>query len=131
MLGALYSCNVDEISLENQATFDLIQDKILTTNCATSGCHAIEADASNKEHGLLLAKGFSFANLINKPPKNIAALEDGLGLVFQATLQRVYSIKNSSAFSTTTTTLVKAMAVLCLCAKTSFPKDIKNLLCNR
>jgi hypothetical protein len=71
----------EEIPMEKQATFDLIQDKILTTNCAVSGCHASEQDPSFIEHGLILTKGNAYANLLNKTPKNTSAREDGLQLV--------------------------------------------------
>ncbi len=71
----------DDVPLEQQATFDLIQDKILTTNCAVSGCHASEQDPSFVEHGLVLTKGNAYANLLNKTPKNNSAREDGLKLV--------------------------------------------------
>jgi len=69
------------VSLEEQATFDLIQDKILTTNCAVSGCHASEQDAYFAQHGLILTKGNSYLNLLNKTPKNTSAKEDGLKLI--------------------------------------------------
>lgn len=75
------SCKQADVPLESQATFDLIQDKILTKNCAVSGCHASAQDPSFVEHGLVLTPGNSFASLINKTPKNISAQEDGMKLV--------------------------------------------------
>jgi Copper type II ascorbate-dependent monooxygenase, C-terminal domain len=77
---------VDEILPETNevkvsSSFDLIQDKIFTPSCATAGCHASEADNSFKEHGLVLAKGKSFKNLLGISPKNKNAITDNLKLV--------------------------------------------------
>ncbi len=47
------------------SSYNLIQDRILTPTCATAGCHASEQDGDFKQHGLVLAKGKSYANLIN------------------------------------------------------------------
>jgi hypothetical protein len=63
------------------ASFDLIQDQILTPNCATAGCHASEADASYKEHKLVLVKGKAYNNLVGKTPQNPNAVYDNLKLV--------------------------------------------------
>ena len=41
------------------ASFGLMQQKILTPSCATSGCHASEQDPSFAQHGLVLAAGVS------------------------------------------------------------------------
>ena len=60
------------------ASFDLIQQKILTPSCATSGCHASEKDATFAQHGLVLADGVAYQNLVGVDPKNSAALADGL-----------------------------------------------------
>ncbi|HEV7347189.1 hypothetical protein [Telluribacter sp.] len=48
------------------ASFDLIQDRIFTPTCATGGCHASESDNTFRQHGLVLTKGKSYENLINK-----------------------------------------------------------------
>lgn len=58
------------------ATFDLIQDRILTPTCALSGCHASETDGAFRQHGLLLTKGRAYDYLVGKDPKNALALED-------------------------------------------------------
>ena len=58
------------------ATFDLIQDRILTPTCAQSGCHASETDGAFRQHGLLLTKGKAYDYLVGKDPKNALALED-------------------------------------------------------
>lgn len=61
-----------------QGSFDAIQQKILTPSCATSGCHASEKDADFAQHGLVLAAGVAYENLVGVNPKNSAALADGL-----------------------------------------------------
>jgi hypothetical protein len=60
------------------SSFDLIQQKILTPSCATSGCHLSDKDATYFQHGLVLAEGVAYQNLVNIAPKNSAALADGL-----------------------------------------------------
>ncbi|GAB3972064.1 hypothetical protein GCM10028806_23490 [Spirosoma terrae] len=59
-------------------SFELIQQKILTPSCAISGCHASESDASFAQHGLVLAAGVAYANLVGVDPKNSEAKADGL-----------------------------------------------------
>ena len=56
------------------ASFDVLQDKFLTPNCATSGCHLSEKDAGFAQHGLVLAKGSAYANLVGVPSVNATAL---------------------------------------------------------
>lgn len=70
-----------EEAIKAPSSFDLIQNKILTPSCATSGCHASETDNSFKQHGLVLATGKSFKNLFNISPKNQNAIDDKLKLV--------------------------------------------------
>ena len=60
------------------ASFDLIQQKILTPSCATSGCHSSEKDATFFQHGLVLAQGVAYQNLVGVDPKNSEAKADGL-----------------------------------------------------
>lgn len=60
------------------ASFDLMQQKILTPSCATSGCHASEKDGTFIQHGLVLADGVAYQNLVGVDPKNSAAKADGL-----------------------------------------------------
>lgn len=60
------------------ASFNLMQQKILTPSCATSGCHASEKDPSFAQHGLVLAEGVAYQNLVGVDPKNSAAKADGL-----------------------------------------------------
>ncbi len=59
-----------------QTSFALMQDKILTPSCATAGCHASESDASFKQHGLVLAAGVAYKNLVGVDPKNAVSLAD-------------------------------------------------------
>jgi len=59
-------------------SFDLLQDKLLTPNCATSGCHLTVQDASYAQHGLVLAKGLAYGNLIGTTPKNSVAVTNKL-----------------------------------------------------
>lgn len=54
----------EEPQVEERSSFSLIQDRILTPSCATAGCHASEQDGAFKQHGLVLSKGKSYANLI-------------------------------------------------------------------
>lgn len=60
------------------SSFDLIQQKILTPTCATSGCHLSEKDATYAQHGLVLAAGVAYQNLVGVDPKNSDAKADGL-----------------------------------------------------
>jgi hypothetical protein len=60
------------------ASFDLLQQKVLTPSCATSGCHASEKDGSFAQHGLVLAAGLAYQNLVGVDPKNSDARTDGL-----------------------------------------------------
>ena len=62
-------------------TFTIIQDKILTTSCAVSGCHSATNDATYSQHGLVLSAGLAYDNLINKAVRNTAANAAGLLLV--------------------------------------------------
>lgn len=77
----LYNCSkqsVDTTQTTEVSSFSLIQDKILTPSCATSGCHASGTDASFPQHGLVLAKGVAYQNMIGIAPKNANALADNL-----------------------------------------------------
>ena len=59
------------------SSFGLIQDKILTPTCATSGCHASTSDASFKQHGLVLEKSVAYENLVGVTPFNALSKGDG------------------------------------------------------
>ena len=62
-------------------SFDIIQEKILNTSCAISGCHSSTADPGVSQHGLLLTSGKSYAALVGAAAKNGAAAALGLKLV--------------------------------------------------
>jgi hypothetical protein len=74
----LYSCGESE---EANASFGLIQSRILNTSCAISGCHQSSADPSFAQHGLVLEQSVAYDNLVNAEPKNANAKADGLLLV--------------------------------------------------
>ncbi|MEZ4905139.1 MAG: hypothetical protein R2822_27030 [Spirosomataceae bacterium] len=64
--------------IAERASFDLIQTRILTPTCATSGCHASEQESTFAQHGLVLTEGKAYSYLVNQTPKNQGALEDKL-----------------------------------------------------
>jgi hypothetical protein len=72
------SCTKQEQISANSASFDLLQEKILTKSCAITGCHASESDGTYPQHGLVLAKGKAYKNLFEIDPKHIGAKQDGL-----------------------------------------------------
>ncbi len=74
------------------ASFALMQQKIFTTSCAIQGCHASEKDAAFNQHGLVLADGVAYQNLVGVAPKNSGAVADGLKRVmaFNSTLSLLY-----------------------------------------
>jgi hypothetical protein len=57
---------------EGRADFEIIQDEILTPNCAFSGCHASTNDATYTQHKLVLSAGSSYDALMNKSPQHRA-----------------------------------------------------------
>lgn len=82
-----------------QGTFDLIQQRILTPSCATAGCHASNKDVDFAQHGLVLAEGVAYANLVGVDPTNSAAKADGLKRVkaFASLESLLYHKLNTSA----------------------------------
>ncbi len=75
------SCTQKEQITAEISSFDLLQDKILTKSCATTGCHASESDGTFAQHKLVLAKGQAYKNLFEVAPVNKNAVQDGLKLV--------------------------------------------------
>ena len=75
------ACSKQSIDTPNPvaeiASFSLIQDKIITPTCATSGCHASTSDGSFKQHGLVLEKSVAYANLVGISPVNALSKADG------------------------------------------------------
>jgi hypothetical protein len=63
---------------QGKPSFDIIQEKILNVSCAISGCHASSSDPSFAQHGLVLAAGKSYANLVGVISKNAAAAALGM-----------------------------------------------------
>ena len=72
------SDNASPAPTDAVSSFDLIQQRILTPSCATSGCHSSEKDGTFAQHGLVLAAGVAYQNLVGVDPKNSEALADGL-----------------------------------------------------
>lgn len=64
-----------------RADFDIIQEQILTPTCATSGCHSSSSDATFAQHGLILAAGQSYDQLVGQQPMNAAARASNYKLV--------------------------------------------------
>ncbi|MFC0184958.1 hypothetical protein ACFFJX_21630 [Pseudarcicella hirudinis] len=60
-----------------KASWDLLQERILTPTCATSGCHLSTGDGTYAQHGLVLEKSVAYQNLVGVAPKNQLALADG------------------------------------------------------
>ena len=83
VLATMSSCtnkNVDDTTTPTTtavSSFSLMQDKILTPTCATSGCHASTADGSFKQHGLVLEKSVAYENLVGVTPFNVLSKGDG------------------------------------------------------
>ncbi|UFH55862.1 hypothetical protein [Spirosoma sp. KNUC1025] len=78
VLSCTKSENASPTPTDGVSSFDLIQQRILTPTCATSGCHSSDKDGTFAQHGLVLAAGVAYQNLVNIDPKNSEALADGL-----------------------------------------------------
>jgi hypothetical protein len=81
-LGAfviITACTKQSIDSQNPtvSSFSLMQDKIITPTCATSGCHAATSDKSFVQHGLVLEKSVAYENLIGVTPVNLLSKADG------------------------------------------------------
>ncbi len=76
----LSSCKekVKEVVANEISSYDLIQDRFFTPSCATAGCHSSEQDNDFKQHGLVLARGKSYVNLINILSHQPEAKSEGL-----------------------------------------------------
>ena len=77
-LGAwiLTACNISGTNdlPEAGSSFALLQEKVLTPNCATSGCH----DSRNATGGLDLSPAVAYQNLVGATPTNQNAKADKL-----------------------------------------------------
>jgi len=79
---ALNSCEKKSVDTPpERLSFEIIEDQVFATSCATSGCHSSTSDASYAQHGLVLSKGNAFSNLVGKMAKNPAAAALKLQLV--------------------------------------------------
>jgi hypothetical protein len=81
-LGAfviISACTKQSIDSQNPtvSSFSLMQDKIITPTCATSGCHASTSDKSFVQHGLVLEKSVAYENLFGVTPVNLLSKADG------------------------------------------------------
>jgi hypothetical protein len=81
LIAISYSCKETSIDQNSANTSDLVQNSIMATSCATSGCHASAADANFNQHGLILTGADALSKMIDKTPKNITAIEEGLKLI--------------------------------------------------
>ncbi len=70
--------NTGSTNVDVKSSWAIIQEKILTPSCATSGCHASTTDATYSQHNLVLSMSTAYDNLINKASKNPAANADGM-----------------------------------------------------
>ena len=94
---AIISCekNADSsttVEVKIKPSFEIIQESILNTSCAISGCHASTTDPGFAQHGLLLTPGKSYANLVGVTPKNSAAAAMGMKLVKPSDLDNSFLI---------------------------------------
>ncbi len=73
------ACTKQSIDSENPtvSSFSLMQDKLITPTCATSGCHASITDKSFVQHGLVLEKSVAYENLFGITPVNLLSKADG------------------------------------------------------
>jgi len=70
------SCETEEEKIVS--SYDLIQTRILDTNCALSGCHQSNSDPTFTQHNLLLTATEAYPSLIDFAPKNANAARDGM-----------------------------------------------------
>jgi hypothetical protein len=71
------ACEHNDLS-ESGSSFQLIEQKILSTSCSLNGCHLSESDDAFRQHGLVLAGSVAYKNLVNVAPFNLNAKNDGL-----------------------------------------------------
>ena len=75
VLACLNGCAGDGPPAETGgAAFDVIQRDIFNVHCLSAGCHNVQSQAGN----LILSEGLSFSNLVDVPPENISARDEGL-----------------------------------------------------
>lgn len=76
-ISACTKNSIDDTTPATVSSFGLMQDRILTPTCATSGCHASVSDATFKQHGLVLEKSVAYENLVGVVPYNALSKADG------------------------------------------------------
>lgn len=76
VLLAYQSCQTEAEKVVS--SYDLIQSRILDTNCAISGCHQSNSDPSFAQHNLILTAAEAYNNLVDITPKNANAATDGM-----------------------------------------------------
>lgn len=76
-ISACTKKSIDDTTPVAVSSFGLMQDRILTPTCATSGCHASMSDATFKQHGLVLEKSVAYENLVGVVPFNALSKADG------------------------------------------------------
>lgn len=78
LITACSKSTVDNTLPANEtSSFVLLQEKVITPTCATSGCHASTSDATYAQHGLVLEKSVAYKNLVGVEPKNELSKADG------------------------------------------------------
>jgi hypothetical protein len=88
----LASCSEKENKPEDPlkayaSSYEIIQGEIWDQTCIS--CH-VSGSSFARQSDLILTADVSYAQLINRPPKNTAALEDGLMLVGDKGLESLY-----------------------------------------
>lgn len=63
---------------DTESSFGLIQDRLLNTSCAISGCHASVDDDAFAQHGLVLTPAVAYQNLVNVASQHAGAKAAGL-----------------------------------------------------
>lgn len=88
ILGLANSCkDKTTVEAQPQATWDVIQEKILNTNCIS--CH-VAGSSQATQSNLVLTSDVSYASLIDQIPHNSAAASDGYKLIGTTGLESLY-----------------------------------------
>ena len=77
IISACTKNSIDDTTPVAVSSFGLMQERILTPTCATSGCHVSTSDATFKQHGLVLEKSVAYENLVGVVPFNALSKADG------------------------------------------------------
>lgn len=71
----LSACDSESTELSDESTWETIQSKIFEPNC--TGCHTAGTDFA-RQSDLVLTADVAYTQLVDVPPKNSAARDDGL-----------------------------------------------------